>query len=147
MTHASTSRSQAARRSGVGIEAHELTRVFGTHRALDAISLRIEPGEAFGLLGPNGAGKTTFIRLMTGFLLPSSGSITVDGFSPATAAAEVHSVYHRGDLRPGARLEGPALITEDQTTTVVTAGWRERGSPRRWTRRWPASSWAAWRTG
>jgi ABC-2 type transport system ATP-binding protein len=94
----------------VGIETYELTRVFGTHRALDAISLRIEPGEAFGLLGANGAGKTTLIRLMTGFLLPSSGSVTVDGFSPATHSAEVHArlgfVAETSRLYPDLRVAG-----------------------------------------
>jgi len=67
----------------VRIEAKGLTRRFGKHVALDRIDLEIEPGEAFGLLGANGAGKTTFIRLATGFLIPSAGSLTVDGLSPA----------------------------------------------------------------
>lgn len=49
--------------------------------ALDDVSLAIEPGQAFGLLGANGAGKTTFIRLVTGFLVPSGGEVTVDGIS------------------------------------------------------------------
>lgn len=65
------------------IEAKGLTRRFGRHLALDGLDLTIEPGEAFGLLGANGAGKTTFIRLVTGYLVPSAGSLTVDGLSPA----------------------------------------------------------------
>jgi len=72
-----------AERSGVRIEAKGLSRRFGNHLALSGLDLEIEPGEAFGLLGANGAGKTTFIRLVTGFLLPSAGSLTVDGLSPA----------------------------------------------------------------
>jgi ABC-2 type transport system ATP-binding protein len=70
-------------RCGVRIEANGLTRRFGKHVALDGLDLVIEPGEAFGLLGANGAGKTTFIRLVTGFLIASAGSLTVDGLSPA----------------------------------------------------------------
>jgi ABC-2 type transport system ATP-binding protein len=70
-------------RSGVRIEAKGLTRRFGRHLALDRLDLEIEPGETFGLLGANGAGKTTFIRLVTGYLLPSAGSLTVDGLAPA----------------------------------------------------------------
>ena len=74
------------------------------------MSLRIEPGEAFGLLGANGAGKTTFIRLTTGFLLPSSGSIVVDGYSPSTHPAEVHSrlgfVPETSRLYPDLRVAG-----------------------------------------
>jgi ABC-2 type transport system ATP-binding protein len=70
-------------RCGVRIEAKGLSRRFGRHVALDGLDLEIEPGEAFGLLGANGAGKTTFIRLVTGFLIASAGSLTVDGLSPA----------------------------------------------------------------
>jgi ABC-2 type transport system ATP-binding protein len=69
-------------RSGVGIEAKALTRRFGRRVALADLDLRVEPGEPFGLLGANGAGKTTFIRLLTGFLIPSAGTVTVDGLSP-----------------------------------------------------------------
>ncbi|HEY8153645.1 MAG TPA: ABC transporter ATP-binding protein [Myxococcota bacterium] len=76
---------------GVAVEARGLTRRFGSHLALDALTLRIAPGESFALLGENGAGKTTFIRLVTGFLLPSAGSITVDGVSPALHPEQVHA--------------------------------------------------------
>jgi ABC-2 type transport system ATP-binding protein len=79
----STGTRPEAERCGVRIEAKGLTRRFGQHLALDRLDLEIEPGEAFGLLGANGAGKTTFIRLATGFLIPSAGSLTVDGLSPA----------------------------------------------------------------
>jgi ABC-2 type transport system ATP-binding protein len=68
---------------GVAIQARGLSRLYGGHTALDAIDLDIAPGETFGLLGANGAGKTTFIRLATGSLLPSRGTITIDGHSPA----------------------------------------------------------------
>ena len=72
---------------GIEVEARGLSRRFGPHLALDAVALRIEPGESFGLLGANGAGKTTFIRLVTGFLLPTAGSVRVDGISPRAARA------------------------------------------------------------
>jgi ABC-2 type transport system ATP-binding protein len=73
----------AQARTGAAVEARGLTRRFGDHVALAGLDLRVEPGEAFGLLGANGAGKTTFLRLATGFLLPSAGRIEVDGRSPA----------------------------------------------------------------
>jgi ABC-2 type transport system ATP-binding protein len=66
----------------VAIDARELTRRFGAHVAVDRLDLSIPARTTFGLLGPNGAGKTTFIRMVTGYLLPSSGSISVDGISP-----------------------------------------------------------------
>jgi ABC-2 type transport system ATP-binding protein len=73
----------ARARSGAEVEARGLVRRFGSHVALAGLDLRVAPGEAFGLLGANGAGKTTFLRLVTGFLLPSAGRIEVDGHSPA----------------------------------------------------------------
>jgi len=75
--------------TGVGVEAQDLTRRFGERTALDSVTLEIEAGESFGLLGANGAGKTTFIRLVTGTLLPSSGTIHVDGISSADDPARV----------------------------------------------------------
>jgi ABC-2 type transport system ATP-binding protein len=69
--------------SGTRIEARALCRRFGEHMALNDLDLTIEPGESFGLLGANGAGKTTFIRLVTGYLIASSGAILVDGISPS----------------------------------------------------------------
>lgn len=61
------------------LEATALTKDFGTHRALDALDLRVDPGEILCLLGANGAGKTTTINLFLGFLSPTSGSARVDG--------------------------------------------------------------------
>lgn len=75
---------------GSRIEAQRLSRRFGDHVALDELTLTVEPGETFGLLGANGAGKTTFIRLVTGFLAPSAGSVRVDSLSPIDHATEVH---------------------------------------------------------
>ncbi len=73
----------------LAIEARGLTRRFGPHVALDALDLQIPAGQTFGLLGANGAGKTTFIRLVTGVLLPSAGSVLVDGVSPTAHPATV----------------------------------------------------------
>jgi ABC-2 type transport system ATP-binding protein len=73
----------------LAIEARGLTRRFGPHLALDGLDLQIRAHETFGLLGANGAGKTTFIRLVTGFLLPSAGSVRVDGVSPTAHPARV----------------------------------------------------------
>lgn len=52
---------------------------FGGRRAVDQLSLRLEPGEVYALLGPNGAGKTTTLNMVLGFLQPDGGSIRVDG--------------------------------------------------------------------
>lgn len=61
------------------IEAHDLSRRYGDFTAVDRISFAVGDGEILGMLGPNGAGKTTTIRMITGFLPPTSGRVTVGG--------------------------------------------------------------------
>ena len=77
--------------SGASVETVGATRRFGDRVALGGLDLAIAPGEAFGLLGANGAGKTTVIRLITGYLVPSSGEVRVDGLSPVADAGAVHA--------------------------------------------------------
>src|SRR5215510_5461398 len=62
------------------IKVHNLAKAFGTKRAVDGISFSVERGEVLGFLGPNGAGKSTSMRMITGFIPPTEGSITVGGF-------------------------------------------------------------------
>ena len=62
------------------IEAHGLTRRFGTFTAVSQLSLRVPSGSILALLGPNGAGKTTTVRMLSGLLAPSEGQATVAGF-------------------------------------------------------------------
>ena len=71
------------------IEARELTRRFGENVAADSVSFAIGQGEIVGLLGHNGAGKTTIMKLLTGFLEPSSGSAEIDGRDVTEHAGEV----------------------------------------------------------
>jgi ABC-2 type transport system ATP-binding protein len=61
------------------IEIENLTRRFGAFIAVDHISFSVERGEVLGFLGPNGAGKSTTMKMITGFLTPTSGSVRVDG--------------------------------------------------------------------
>ena len=61
------------------LHAQGLTRRYGSLVAVDQLDLDIASGQIFGLLGPNGAGKTTTIKLMTGLLRPSEGSVEVGG--------------------------------------------------------------------
>jgi ABC-2 type transport system ATP-binding protein len=61
------------------IAVHDLSRTFNTFTAVDHIDLTVEPGQFFGFLGPNGAGKSTTIKMLTGLLAPSTGSIQVLG--------------------------------------------------------------------
>jgi ABC-2 type transport system ATP-binding protein len=65
-----------------------LTREYTTRTALDDIAFTIEPGESVAYLGPNGAGKSTTIKIMTGILVPSSGTVRVLGNEPHTHRTE-----------------------------------------------------------
>ncbi len=62
------------------IDCKGLTKQYGSLRAVDELSFRVEPGEVLGFLGPNGAGKSTTMRLIAGFLTPTAGRVTVAGF-------------------------------------------------------------------
>lgn len=62
------------------IEVRGLTKTYGPHKAIDHISFSVKKGEVVGFLGPNGAGKTTTMRIITGFMPPTSGTARVAGF-------------------------------------------------------------------
>jgi ABC-2 type transport system ATP-binding protein len=61
------------------IVIHQLTKMFGQQRAVDALSFTVEPGSVTGFLGPNGAGKTTTLRMLLGLIAPTSGTATING--------------------------------------------------------------------
>jgi len=61
------------------IQLEELSKTYGTHVAVDRLSLVVQPGELFGFLGPNGAGKTTTIKMIAGLLRPTAGRILLAG--------------------------------------------------------------------
>lgn len=101
---------QSTKAQDVAIRARGLSRRFGSHLALDGLDLDIPARATFGLLGANGAGKTTFIRLCTGFLLPSAGSVEVQGVSPCVDPAAVQRklgfVMETSRLYPELKVEG-----------------------------------------
>ena len=68
------------------IQTHGLTRRFGALTAVEDVTLSVAPGQFFGFLGPNGAGKSTTIKMLTGLLEPSAGTIEILG-SPFGASA------------------------------------------------------------
>ena len=74
------------------IRIADLTKDFGTIRALDSLNLSVESGEILGLIGPNGAGKTTALRIISALLLPTSGNVEVFGLNVVEKAAEVRKI-------------------------------------------------------
>lgn len=90
------------------IQVNQLTRYYGDLRAVDGISLEIKKGEIVGLLGPNGAGKTTTLRMLTGFLRPTSGDITVKGLSIFTDLPAIKRLM--GYLPEAAPIYGDMLV-------------------------------------
>ncbi|HET7365559.1 MAG TPA: ATP-binding cassette domain-containing protein [Burkholderiales bacterium] len=70
------------------INIENLVKSFGPKRAVDGISFAVERGEVLGFLGPNGAGKSTTMRMITGFMPPTTGKVTVGGFDVAESPIE-----------------------------------------------------------
>ena len=71
------------------IEADKLTKYYDKFTAIRDVSFKVEKGEIVGFLGPNGAGKTTTMRILTGFLPPSSGTARVAGYDVLTESLQV----------------------------------------------------------
>lgn len=71
------------------IQVSDLTKEYGARRALDSISFHANQGEIVGFLGPNGAGKTTTMRILTGYMPPTGGQVTVAGYDVVEESLEV----------------------------------------------------------
>ncbi len=71
------------------IDVQGLTKSFGTKVVVDAISMKVRPGEIYGFLGPNGSGKTTFLRMLCGLLRPDAGTGTCLGYDILRETREI----------------------------------------------------------
>ena len=89
-----------------------LTKRYGEFTALDSCSLEVRSGEVFGLLGPNGAGKTTLVRLIMGFLRPTSGTARVAGCDSVSQSLRLRSevAYLPGEARLFRRMNGHEVL-------------------------------------
>jgi ABC-2 type transport system ATP-binding protein len=94
------------------LQTDQLTKNYGRIRALDALSLNVSRGEVFGLLGPNGSGKSTALRLLLGFLRPTSGSASVSGHDCWRDSVAVRRLvtYLPGELRLYENMTGRQLV-------------------------------------
>jgi len=73
----------------MSIVAQGVTKFYGEQKALDNVSFEIKTGEIVGFLGPNGAGKSTMMKIITGFIPPSSGSVFVNGIETGDGSIEI----------------------------------------------------------
>ncbi|WP_367188064.1 ATP-binding cassette domain-containing protein [Branchiibius sp. NY16-3462-2] len=94
------------------IEMRNVTKSFGSTRALDGMDLSVRPGEVHGLLGPNGAGKSTAIRILLGLLKVDGGSVRVLGQDPWSAGPALRGrwSYVPGDVNLWPNLTGGEII-------------------------------------
>jgi ABC-2 type transport system ATP-binding protein len=75
--------------ASIAVRVDRLRKVFGSFTAVDDVTFEVRTGEVFGFLGPNGAGKTTTIKMLTGLILPTSGSGAVAGFDVMTESESI----------------------------------------------------------
>ncbi len=94
------------------LRTEHLSKHYGRSSALDDLNLTVERGEVFGLLGPNGSGKTTALRLLLGFLRPSSGGARIEGHDcwRDSVAVRRRVAYLPGELRLYESMTGRQLI-------------------------------------
>jgi ABC-2 type transport system ATP-binding protein len=93
------------------IQVKNLSRKFSDLKAIDDLNLEIEKGNIYGFLGPNGCGKTTAIRLLTGLLKPTSGSVAVLGYSLPEDAEKLR--MHIGYMTQKFSLYDDLSVTEN----------------------------------
>jgi ABC-2 type transport system ATP-binding protein len=83
------------------IEVTELAKYYGDKPGVSGINFKIEMGEAVGLLGPNGAGKTTIMKMLAGHMLPTAGTITIDGIDAVENPKEAfHHIGFMPEIPP-----------------------------------------------
>ena len=110
------------------IEVQQLTKRYGPTLAVSGVSFEVRKGEVLGFLGPNGAGKTTTMRVITGYLPPTSGSVTVAGCDVVEQSIEARR--HIGYLP-----ETPPVYTDMRVSEYLAFVGRIKGVPRRELRR------------
>lgn len=105
------------------IEVRNLSKRYGDLVAVDRVSFTAQKGEIVGLLGPNGAGKTTTMRIITGFIPPTSGTVQVEGFDILEQAHEVRK-------RTGYLPETPPLYADMTVVSYLEFVGRIKGVSR-----------------
>ncbi|AZZ48433.1 ABC transporter ATP-binding protein [Rathayibacter rathayi] len=112
-----------ARRSEELIGVHGLTKTLGARTVVDDVSFSLRRGSAFGLLGPNGAGKTTTVRLLTGLLTPTAGSVEL--FGEALTASSADRLRHRIGVQTDGNLYDLLTVRDNLTAWGELFGMRK----------------------
>lgn len=107
------------------LETQDLVKRYGERRVVDGVSLYLERGEIVGLLGPNGAGKTTTFHMITGFIRPELGRITLDGHDITRMP-----VYKRARLGLGYLSQEPSIFRKLSVEDNVRAILEMLGVPK-----------------
>lgn len=76
----------------MSIKVNQLSKIYGQQKAVDGISFEVKKGDILGFLGPNGAGKSTTMKIATGYLPPTGGSVTIGGFDIIKQAKNARSI-------------------------------------------------------
>jgi len=108
------------------IELENISKTFGTHRAVDRVSLTVPDHAQLALLGPSGSGKTTLLRLIAGLEIPDTGTITMDGRLVSSPVCMVPPVaenirFALADLQPGEQQQRTQSLME-RTGILPLAG-------------------------
>jgi ABC-2 type transport system ATP-binding protein len=98
------------------IDVVNVSKSFGPVQAVRQVSFHVDPGEIIGLLGPNGSGKTTLMRILTGYLQPDEGQVSIDGLDVLTNTLEIQRQI--GYLPENAPLY-PELTTQDYLKMIA----------------------------
>ena len=104
------------------IKVAHLSKRFVQHYAVDDLSFTIEPGEVVGFLGPNGAGKSTTMKMLTGFLQPCEGSVSICGFDIRKQTLKAQRLI--GYLPEGAPCYGDMTVVDFLTFIAQIRGYR-----------------------
>ena len=104
------------------IEISHLTKKFDRFTAVDDLSFNVAEGEVLGFLGPNGAGKSTTMKVITGFLAPTGGSVKIDGYDITTSPIEAKSLI--GYLPEGAPSYGDMTTLDFLNFIAEVRGYR-----------------------
>ncbi|MHA7600873.1 ABC transporter ATP-binding protein [Alicycliphilus sp. T452] len=114
----------ARSRSAHELHAHEISRSFGSVRAVDSVSLSLRSAEVHGLIGPNGSGKTSCLNLLTGFYKVDQGTITIDGEDLTGAAPQCRPLYGIARTFQKPRLLGTLSVLDN----AMLGGWEHRSA-------------------